>query len=164
MPQAKQFAQRQKSRIVLADSTDMAHWCENVKTSIIRDKSKAIQNDYIIKLLNGIECNNLVGKIVVAQTGYNTIRNQFALVLKDTSYVSLLMCLSGKTVRPFDPPYNCSGYEIADTSISNLKYKDKEHIFRAKKSYTERGDFYLWGQQMLFHIWNGEPLYFDWMD
>jgi hypothetical protein len=164
LPQAKQFAQRQKNRIVLADSTDMAHWCKNVRTSIVRDKSEAIQNDYIINLLNGIESNNLVGKIVVAQTGYNTIRNQFAIVLKDTSYVSLLMCISSKTVKSLDPPYNFRGYEIADTSTSNLKYKDKEHIFRAQKSYHEDGSFYLWGQQTLFNVWDGEPLYFDWID
>jgi len=164
LPQVKKFAERQKSRIVLADSTDITSWCKNVKTSIIRDKSEVITDEYIIKLLNMEPSDNLVGKIVVARTGYNIITNQFAIVLKDTLHVSLLMDISSKTVKSLDPPYNFRGYEIADMDISNIKYRNKEHVFRAQKSFRENGDIYLWGQQKLFQIWDGEPQYFDWLD
>jgi hypothetical protein len=161
LPQARNFAEKQRGRLVLADSTNVAEWCSRISTRIIRDKSETIQDRYILNILNDSSSEGLIGKVVVAQTGYNTITNQFAIVLKDTPHVSLLMDISGKPVRYIDPPYNHKGYEIPRMDASVLQFKTKDHVFRARKEIDTDGTVNFWGQQKFYTLWDGEPLFYD---
>jgi len=161
LPQARNFAEKQRGRLVLADSANVAEWCSKISTRIIRDKSETIQDSYILNILNDSSPKGFIGRVVVAQTGYNTVTNQFAVVLKDTPHVSLLMDISGKPVRYIDPPYNHKGYEIPRMDASVLQFKTKDHVFRARKEIDSNGMVTFWGQQKLYTMWDGEPLFYD---
>lgn len=164
LPVAKGFASRQQQRIVLADSKDVTKWCENVKTRIIRDKSQSLSDDYILNVIKNSSRNNLVGKVVVARTGYNMILNDFCLVIADSTNVALLMRLPRKSTSFVDPPYQFRGYEAPDINESILTFKTKENVFRAQKSISYDGQVQFWGQQNLYFIWDDTPQYFDWID
>jgi hypothetical protein len=164
LPVAKRFAERQGNRIVLADSNNIVEWCKNVNSRIVRDKSQSLQDDFIISVLKGKDNKGLIGKIVVARTGYSMIMNEFCIILMDSSNVSLLMRLPNSVTNTIDPPYNFRGYEIPDLDGDILKYKTREDVFRAKKSIDEKGGISFWGQQKLFFLWDGQPQYFDLLD
>ena len=162
LPQSKSFADRNKNRLILTDSVDVSKWCENVKTRIIRDKSKVLSEEYILNLLK--HKDGMVGQIVVASIGGNCVMNQFCLIVKDSPFVSLLMKIPGKAVKYHDPPYNFRGEEVPllekDIILKCLK---KENIFRAKKNVSS-DKIHFWGDKNLFSIWDGKPIYFDILD
>ena len=162
LPQSKSFAARQKNRLILADSINVSEWCENVKTRIVRDKSKILNSEYILRLLK--HKDGMLGQVVVASLGGNCMKNQFCLIVKDSPFVSLLMKIPGKAVKHHDPPYNFRGNEvpILEEDII-LKCLKKENIFRAKKDISS-DKIHFWGDKNLFSIWDGKPVYFDILD
>lgn len=164
LPQARSFAARQNQKLTLAKSEDLAEWCNIAKTNIMRDKSLAIKDDYILNLLQRPSSSDLVGKIVHAHTGYGIVTNDFCIILIDSPTVVLLMRVPRNEVSYDDSPYNTRGYEVALTDNSILSYKTPENVFRASKNRNPNEAISFWGQQKLYHIWDGTPQYFDLID
>ncbi len=164
LPQAQKFALRQKSRLILANSNDVAKWCDTVKTKIIRDKSISISDDYIKEIINNNQENGFVGKIVVGRKGVNMIYSDFCIVLKDSLHVTLLMRLPTKHVSHIHPPYTTRGFEAPLIDESIFENKNKENVFRAEKKFEIDGRVSFWGQTTLYFLWDGNPTFFDYND
>ncbi|MDB5283574.1 MAG: hypothetical protein JWO06_2649, partial [Bacteroidota bacterium] len=164
LPQAKKFAARHQRRLKLADTTDLKNWCDKARTVIIRDKSQIIETDYIKGIIATPSLTDCSGKIVRASVGYNTVNNDFCIVLKDGFNAALLMRLPTKAVKYYDSPHNFRGDEIPLLDGDFLQHKNKEGIFRASKSISASGEVTFWGQRHLYSLWDGTPQYFDWID
>ncbi len=159
-PVAKRFAARQTSRLTLADSADVSRWCESARNIILRDKSQLFSDDNLVHLLRQPQNGDLAGTIVVTRNGYNMIRNEFCLIVKDTEKIALLMRLPAEKTYD-DPPYNTRGSERPALDRRILANRTKENVFRAKKSNDEHGRVSFWGDGELYHIWDGQTQYFD---
>jgi Restriction endonuclease len=154
LPCAKNFAARHNSRIQLASSREVAEWCDSASSRIISDKSSLIEFEQIKRLLQGISTKGLEGKIFHAAWGYDCRRNSYAMVLRETKSLALLVHLPEK-VHTHDG-YMQSGTNLPDISLESLFKVDKFNVFRAKKKFHEGKFTHLWGWQ-LFSLWNGQP-------
>lgn len=164
LPGVKDFAGRQNKKLILADKIDVKRWSNITATRIIKDKSTLISDQYIINLINNRSEKDLCGKVIHAQTGYNMITNDFCLILKDTKNAILAIRLKTRMVESFDPPHNFRGKEIPILDHTTIQNRNRENVFRAKKSIDNFGTEYYWGQQNLYSIWDGSPRYFDLLD
>jgi hypothetical protein len=72
------------------------------------------------------------------------------------------MRMPSEAVNYIEPPFR--GYEVPVLNESILKNKNKDDIFRARKSFDEMGRVHFWGQRRLYYIWEGKPEYFDMLD
>lgn len=121
-----------------------------------------LTDEYLLSLLEQKE--GLVGKIVVAHWGYDTERNIFCMIVKDSDKTSVLMKLSTQNVELFDPPYIFRGKEIPILDESILNNKTEDRVFRVKKLTDSDGKVSFWGRNHLFWFWNGEPQSFDYLN
>lgn len=177
LPCGKRWSDRQKSRIQLATSTEVAEWCRLASCHITNDKSTLAEFSEIEKLLTGIGVEGLVGKIFHANSGYTNIDNSYAMVVKETKGVALLLWLP-KKVHTHDGSGQ-RGTHLPDTSLKSL-YKLGKHFIRPKKYYDKNNQFeYLKGKELLFSsnadnqlksfpgssrlfsLWNNKPNHFD---
>lgn len=162
LPCAEKFAARQDSRIKLASSKEVAEWCNLASHKIIRDKSSLVEFEQVKKLLQGINGKGLEGKIFHASGGYNITDNWYALVIKETKGVALLVKLTTK-IHIHDGHYQ-RGTHLPDINVESL-FKNELYIFRAKKKFDDNNQLkYLWGERKLFSLWNNQPNYFDYCD
>lgn len=159
LPCAKNFAARHNSRIQLASSREVAEWCDSASSRIIRDKSSLVRLEQISRLLQGIGSKGLEGKIFHATWGYNCTQNSYAMIVKETKWLALLVRLP-KKIHTHDG-YGQNGTNLPDTSLEALAKIDELHIFRAKKQFHEDKFRALWGEQQLFSLWDGKPNYFN---
>lgn len=162
LPQVKSFANRHKNKLILADSQDIAKWCESAKTHIVRDKSKVLTREVLLNLLKSR--NGLEGEVVVAQVGMNIIMNQFCLIVKDSLSVSLLLKIPGRAINNRGDSHRFNGSEVPVLDETILECVSKENVFRAKKSYSADGSITFWGDKNLYSIWDGKPVYYDRFD
>jgi hypothetical protein len=159
LPCAKEFANRHSSRIHLASSSEVAEWCHSASSRITRDKLFLIELEQIRKLLQGINIKGLEGKIFHATWGYNRTNNEYAVLIKETRWLALLVSIPEK-IHTHDG-YRQNGTNLPDTSLETLSKIDKFHVFRAKKKFFEDGSLRLWGENKLFSLWDGKPNYFN---
>ena len=159
LPCARNFASRNNCRIHLASSNEVAKWCDLASLRIIKEKSSLVEFGQIQKLLKGERNKGLEGKIFHARWGYNCTINSYAMVIRETKWLTLLVRLSEK-IHTHDG-YGQNGTNLPDTSLEALFRIDESCIFRAKKKFD--GDKFraLWGGQQLFFLWNGKPNYFN---
>lgn len=163
LPCAQRFAARQKTRIKLATSDDVSRWSFYAADRIIRDKSSLVEADHLKYLLNSKGSRDtLEGKIFHATKYYGSIWNCFAIVLRESKGAVLLMKLPETMVSVVGDSFR--GYEVPDTGVAALSYLNAENVFRAKKNYKDNGEFYLWGDQKLYSLWDGKPQYYDHLD
>jgi hypothetical protein len=178
LPCAEKFAARQNSRIQLASSKEVAEWCCSASNRIISDKSTMVEFEQIKKLLEGTGRTELEGKIFHAHSGYTNIDNSYALVVRETKGLALLLSLP-KKIHNHDG-YGQRGTHLPDTSVESLSKLGKLHVFRAKKHFDENNQLqYLKGRellfsfdennqlesfrgkQLLFSLWDNKPNHFD---
>jgi len=159
LPCAKNFAARHNSRIQLASSNEVAEWCDSASRSIVKEKSLLVEFGQIQKLLKGERVKGLEGKIFHAIKGYNCTRNSYAMVIKETKWLALLVRLPGK-IHTHDG-YGQNGTNLPDTSLEALSRIDEFCVFRAKKQFNADKFTYLWGGQQLFSLWDGNPNHFN---
>lgn len=161
LPVAERFAAREGSMLTLAKSEDVVKWCENAKNIITRDKSVLVSDSHILGLLKNTVSANLEGKIVVTQNGYNMVRNQYCLVVKESAHLALLLKIPHNERRYSDPPYNTVGYESPLLNENLIGSKNKDTVFRAKKTVEDNGDVSFWGDGNYYTLWGGTPRYFN---
>jgi hypothetical protein len=159
LPCAKNFAARHNSRIQLASSSEVAEWCDSASRRIAREKSLLVEFWQIQKFLEGRSTKGLEGKIFHATKGYNCTRNSYAMVIKETKWLALLVRLPEK-IHVHDG-YGQNGTNLPDTSLETLSRIDEFCVFRAKKKFNVDKFTSLWGGQQLFSLWDGKPNYFN---
>jgi len=159
LPCAKEFATRHNSRIQLASSREVAAWCHSASCKIIRDKLLLVELEQIRKLLQRINSKGLEGKIFHTTWGYNCTNNSYAIVVKETKWLALLVRIPEK-IHTHDG-YEQNGTNLPETSLEALSKVDKFHVFRAKKKFYEDRFAHLWGERQLFSLWDGKPNYFN---
>lgn len=160
LPGVQKFAARNSATLKLAESADILQWSESVRTKIVRDKSKVLTDNFILSLLNKTNGKGLVGKFVVASIGFNMILNDFCLVLIDEPRVALLMRVPIEREYS-DPPYNSRGGEIPCQNEKILGNKNRDNVFRAKKTTDSSGIIQFYGQLNAYYLWDGRPRHFD---
>jgi restriction system protein len=157
LPCAEKFVSRQNLRIQLAVSDDVAEWCRSASDQITKDKSTLMEFSRIEKLLSGIDGKGLEGKIFHANNGYTNIDNSYAMVIKETKGVALLVKLP-KKVHTHDG-YSQRGTHLPDTNFESLSKLGKLHVFRAKKYFDENKQLeYLRGKELLFSVGENNQL------
>ena len=163
LPSAKKFSVRVNSKVTLAGPEEISEWCRQSGNFIQRDKSLTLSDKKLISLLNKNSDGSLEGKVVVASVGYNIVKEEFCLIVKDTQHVALLMKIP--TIATYsDPPYNQRGYEVPNLSKAILSYKTNEHVFRARKMLDKDGRWQFVANKHVYIIWDNKPAYFDLID
>ena len=158
-PVAKKFAARKNSKITLADATDVSIWSEKTSSFLMRDRSRLFSDEYLLAILRQPP-EGLVGKILVRNTDYMFIASDFYIIVKDTSYVSLIMELPHTKINFFDPPYNTRGTVIPITDNTVLKNRVKGKVFRATKNISHDGKMSFYANKDLMNFWDGKPAFF----
>jgi hypothetical protein len=158
LPSAKSFAARQKGRIVLADSSDVAKWCNDAAGKVILDKSTLISDDYVQRLLGELQ-QRADFRLVHATYGCNMILNRFAVVLKETKHAALLMKLPSQAVSG-DGQQGCE-IPCLDNTVAT---KNTDTVFRVSRRVDTGGRVTYWGGGNLYSVWNGNPQFFTMMD
>ena len=159
LPCAEKFAARHNSRIQLAASNEVAEWCNVASHRILKEKSFLVEVGQIQKMLNAKKTNGLEGKIFHATRGYNCTRNSYAMVVRETKSLALLVSLPVK-IHTHDG-YGQDGTNLPDTSLKALSRIDESCLFRAKKQFNGDKFTRLWGGLQLFSLWDGHPNYFN---
>ena len=159
LPCAKNFAARHNSRIQLASSNEVAEWCELASRRIVKEKSLLVEFGQIQRILKGEKTKGLEGKIFHAIWGYNCTRNSYAMVIRETKWLALLVRLS-KKIHTHDG-YGQNGTNLPDTSLEALSRIDEFCIFRAKKKFNADKFTRLRGGRQSFSLWNGKPNHFN---
>ena len=159
LPCAKKFAARHNSRIQLASSNNVAEWCDLASHRIIKEKSLLVEFGQIQKILTGEKNKGLEGKIFHAQWGYNCTINSYAMIVRETKWLALLVALPEK-IHTHDG-YGQNGTNLPDTSLEALSRIDKFCVFRAKKRFNADKFAGLWGRRQSCSLWDGKPNYFN---
>jgi len=156
LPGARRFAARQERSIVLADSGDLATWCQEIS---VRLGSEPIDREYkrvATALRQGKSSDFPVGQIVHASVGVNCIMNEFALVVRSTPRAALLVTLPTSEVS--HDGYHQVGLEVPRVPAA-LSAKDTKVIKAKRMEGDKRLSF--WGNRHLFTLWDGKPVHFD---
>ena len=156
---AQKFAARQNHRIELATSSHVQEWCDFAAKRIIRDKSTLLSPQYIKSVLEGKVTGGLIGKVFHASTGCTMIKNEFAVVVKESKGAALLVKLPSITKNG---KRTLTGFHIPALDAS--RGLNGETVFRAKKGETKAGMVSLRGDRKYFTLWDGSPQYFDYCD
>jgi hypothetical protein len=161
LPGAKKFALSTQRRldvpsIELADANRIGGWCAEIAQQLTKFFSNG---ESIPRPLRGEAATPLAGTIVVAQGGYNTTENYFALVEFDFRHEVVLRPIGSKIV---------SGDEQVGSELPN----DRAPViwthsarFVAVKSESEvSAKQSFWGDRKLFLPWDGTPQHFNKLD
>jgi hypothetical protein len=160
LPTSKKFAARMPNRLELKTPSDVAEWCKVAANRIVKDKSQLVSDDNIRGILHEFSGENRNGKVVVSTHGYNCTLVDFALVLKETKNAALLMRIPFRIVEgDFQVG---SLVPVLDATI--LGNRNKDHVFRARRTEVEHGTATYWGKRQGWHVWDGKPQYQNAMD
>jgi hypothetical protein len=158
LPSAKRFAARRQHRITLATLDDVARWCNTAATNIVRDKSQLVSPDHVSLLIATAASGKNADRIVYANWGYNCTLVDFAIVLKETRNAALLMELPSVEFSGDGQ----MGTVVPDLSTESIKNLTAKHIIRTTRSDSlVSGGVRYWGNHKLFHVWDGNPVYFN---
>ncbi|MFT2157998.1 restriction endonuclease [Pseudomonas putida] len=161
LPSAKKFARASKGVLELKDSADVAEWCNQAQQGIVRDKSTLISDAHVLSVLRRFQGGEKA-LVTHAHTGYRTITNSFALVLKETRHAALLMGLPRQNL--FQDPHGLEGHEVPILDHRALSMKRLETVFRAKRSEDDQGRVSYWDGQNLYFVWDQKPCRFSYLD
>ena len=161
LPVAKRFAARTSGALDLRTSTDVAEWCNSARDGIIKDKSSLVAPSFVERQLREIG-QKADPRVVHAHSGYNMVRNSFALVLKETKHAALLMALPCVTIS--DDGYGQRGTEVPRLDANAARFLREETVWRATRSVDEWGRTNYWDGRNLYSAWHGNPAYFDLCD
>jgi hypothetical protein len=105
---------------------------------------------------------DLIALVVHAHTGYRTIGNSFALVLKETRHAALLMRLPKRIFS--QGSHGLEGHEVPMLDNHILTNKSADTVFRAKRSVDDQGRVNNWDGQNLYSICSRQPIHFSHLD
>lgn len=158
---AETFARRSNGKLELKTSADVAQWCQQAQEGIIRDKSVLVSDAHLLSVLRRSEGGSQA-LVVHARTGYQTIGNSFALVLKETKHAALLMRLPRQIIG--QDTHGIEGHELPVLDKQILTAKNVDTVFRAKRSVDSQGRVDYWDGRNLYSIWDRKPSFFSHID
>lgn len=161
LPSAERFARASNGVLELRDSADVAQWCGQAQQGIIQDKSSLVSDAHILSVLRRIESGDKAC-VMHAHTGYRTITNSFALVLKETRHAALLMCLPRHVLS--QDAHGLEGHEVPVFNDSVLAMRRMETVFRAKRAVDEKVRVSYWDGRNLYSVWDQQPCRFSHID
>jgi hypothetical protein len=161
LPSARNFAGRLSKKVTLSDSSDLVNWSRKVKTAIINDKTKLVSDAQLLQLAEEVNLGKKKDLILIHKINFRVIDCEYALIIKETKFVALIIMLPTKNIHLFDPPYGTRGQQIPLLDHSILKRKTNEHLFRVTVDHHKDGRKSYRGRDRYFTVWNGEPSYFD---
>ncbi|MEP3920564.1 MULTISPECIES: restriction endonuclease [Paracoccaceae] len=127
-PVAKRFAARDNVLMDLATSSHVAEWSKAASQGIIDDKSSLVARERVSEIIRDIG-DRKDPRVVRAGSGYNCVRNKFALIIKESKHAALLMNLSGKVIS--DDGYGQRGLEVPNLD-PHLPSFNIDGVVRAK--------------------------------
>lgn len=161
LPSAEAFARRSSGVLELKTSNDVAQWCKDAEGGVIKDKSTLISDTHILSVLRKVERGQHVS-VLHARSGYSTIGNVFALVLKETRHAALLLILPKVNVG--GALGALEGHEVPTLDDRVLGFKNSHTVFRAKRRIDDHGAVSYWDGRNLFHVWDRRPCHFSLLD
>ncbi|RZM12772.1 MAG: restriction endonuclease [Pedobacter sp.] len=159
LPGVHQFAARENSRILLADSNIISEWCKQTQDTMHSARSRLLANDRIVSLANsgGVGAE---GRVVVSSFGYNSTDYEFFMVIKEDPRAALLLPLP--TIRHYsDTPYNTRGTSIPNLTSGLLDSNSPEKIVRVRKVNNPGEPAWFMTDNYSFLLWDGQPCHFD---
>lgn len=156
-PVAARFAARENVQMQLATSSEVSDWCQVASHGIIEDKSSLVTRDRALKIISEIGVR-VDRRIVHANSGYNQILNEFALIIKESKHAVLLLKLSRKTIS--DDGYGQAGMEIPnlDPLLPNFH---SNGVVRARRDQNIEGNISYWDGYHFYSPWDGNACHFD---
>ncbi|MDU9393246.1 hypothetical protein [Pseudomonas sp. zfem002] len=161
LPGVAAFAGRCEGRLELKTSADVADWCGQAQQGIIRDKSVLVSDQHLLSALSRFERGSH-DLVVHAHTGYRTITNSFALVLKETRHAALLMYLPKRIVG--QDGHGLEGHEVPILDNRILTERSGATVFRAKRSVDSQGHVSYWDGRNLYFKWSRQACFFSHID
>ncbi|AUR01356.1 restriction endonuclease [Phaeobacter inhibens] len=158
-PVAERFAARKNVLMDLATSAHVAEWAETSSRGIIEDKSSLISRDRVSGIIRDIG-DRRDARVLHARSGYNCVRNEFALIVKETKHAALLMNLSSKIIS--DDGYGQAGLEVPNLDPL-LPSFNRQGVVRAKRRQHD-GEVSYWDGYHIYTTWDGNPCHFDLYD
>lgn len=156
-PVAKRFAARTSGSMTLATSDDVAKWCETASAGIVTDKSALVSKAHVGRIIDDVS-RSLDARVLRAHSGYNTVINDFALVIKETKHAALLMALPRQIVS--HDGYEQAGYEVPVLNETALAMQKPDLVWRARRRFLD-GSVSYWDGSRLYSAWDGRPAHFD---
>lgn len=155
-PVAQRFAGRKNVSMDLATSSHVAEWAKAASHGIIEDKSSLVSRDRVSGIVRDVG-ERRDARVLHARSGYNCIRNEFALILKETKHAALLMKLPSKTLS--DDGYGQVGHEVPSLD-PHLPCFNSQGVARAHRR-QNGSDISYWDGYHLYSAWDGKPCHFD---
>lgn len=159
-PKAREFSARATIPMELKTSHDVVEWCREARNGIIADKSKLVSLPSLTRLIAEIG-QTRHARILHAHANGRTIRNRFALVLKETRHAALLMALPRREISA--SAYGDFGTEVPRLGEEALAMLAPDTVWRTRRTVSD-GRVLYWDGSDLFTAWSGEPQDFDWRD
>lgn len=159
-PKAREFSARASIPMELRTSDDVVAWCQQATSGIVEDKSRLVSRPNVERLLAEIG-DRRDPRILHAYSGVRTIRNGFALVLKETRHAALLMSLPHLDTNVGNQ--NHFGKEVPVLGEGALTMLGCDTVWRARRR-VEDGRTSYWDGRNLYTPWDGSPQDFDWRD
>lgn len=155
LPGVHRFAEQAGSRLILADTSNLAQWCHESAQEMIMARNRILAAQELLPLLQEIQIRGVDPRLVVGDRRYPS----FCIVLRESRSSALLahipsVRISGDIQMGQVMPVFNQGAEVAEY---------RETVFRATRT-EERGEVQYWGQRTLFSSWNGRPVGFDHWD
>lgn len=159
-PVARRFGSRTSDYLQLKTNDDVQEWCKAAEEAVIEDKTRLISEAEVSKTLFDL-FKQRDHRLVRATGGYNTVRNNFAIVIKETKHAALLMALKNEVVS--HDGYGQRGYEIPELNEVSIRNFKPNLVWRAKRK-VNGSDVNYWDGKELYLPWKGKPLLFDHCD
>lgn len=151
---AQRFASRNK-KLLLADSSDVAAWCEEASVAVQGAKAKVLALESVEALLGEARAASAHSALVCSIERYPS----FCLVLRETPTGALLLPIPSEETSSDGQ----AGY-VLPVLDGSLNYEAPERgVFRAIRAVRD-GRVSYWGAGNLYSPWSGQPLGFDFWD
>jgi Restriction endonuclease len=158
---AQKFAAAVRSKIQLKDSSDVAEWCLDAAGRVSASRASLVSESQLSRLL--FDLRGVRSSPRVLHSIGMAASNRFAVVLMESRHAALLLIVRARNVLKLDH-IPLQGWEVPDLDSPPIWPLPEELIFRAKRRVNENGRVLYWGGRNLFHVWDGEPQYYDMLD
>lgn len=148
LPGVREFAERDRYRLKLADSQDVQRWCEQNAFEARVERERATAPEALRAMLPLL--NQPGPHPAIVESGRS--RRDFCVVVKESRHAALLVrvgarLVSGDVMR---------GYVVPDLNGQTHSTSWRRTVFRAQRTVRD-GRVSYWGDRQLFQVWDGQP-------
>ncbi len=163
LPGAEEFARTTQRRldlpsINLATSSKVGGWCAEIAQHL--DAFFTNGRGATPCAIVAQPTTKLTGRVVIAHSGYNCVRNDFAMIEADFPHEVILRRIGSRQMKPGEQ----SGMELADETVG-VQYRGDIRFVAFKKHRRDLDSrLSFWGDDQLYALWDGTPQGYDWCD